>query len=86
MDHAAFFSAMRAKPSGGSLQQRAVDGMSALLLAFVEHGDGDRRRLAYILGTVSHESDRFLTMEEYASGAAYEERGDLGNTQTGDGK
>ena len=34
----------------------------------------------------SHECDHFNTMEEYASGAAYEGRSDLGNTQPGDGK
>jgi len=86
MDHAAFYKAVRSRPFGGSLSQRAVDGMSALFTAFSEYGDGDRRKLAYILGTAFHESDRFKTMEEYASGAAYEGRSDLGNTQTGDGK
>jgi putative chitinase len=35
---------------------------------------------------VAHESDGFCTCEEYASGAAYEGRRDLGNTQPGDGK
>ena len=34
----------------------------------------------------SHECDNFNTMEEYASGAAYEGRSDLGNTQPGDGR
>lgn len=34
----------------------------------------------------SHECDNFNTMEEYASGAAYEGRSDLGNNQPGDGK
>jgi hypothetical protein len=41
---------------------------------------------AYILATAYHESDRFRTMEEYASGAAYEGRANLGNMQPGDGK
>lgn len=86
MDHAKFFSAVRSSLFGGSLHQRAVDGLSALLTAFVEYGDGDRQKLAYILATAFHEGDRFRTMEEYASGAAYEGRGDLGNTQAGDGK
>lgn len=44
------------------------------------------RHAAYILATAHHESDRFKTMEEYASGAAYEGRKDLGNTMPGDGK
>merc|ERR1711907_669048 len=34
----------------------------------------------------SHECDHFNPMEEYASGAAYEGRSDLGNTQPGDGR
>lgn len=34
----------------------------------------------------SHECAHFNTMEEYASGADYEGRSDLGNTQPGDGK
>jgi predicted chitinase len=34
----------------------------------------------------SHECDNFNTMEEYASGAAYEGRSDLGNNQPGDGR
>lgn len=39
----------------------------------------------YILATAHWETDRFNAMEEYASGAAYEGRADLGNTQKGDG-
>src|SRR5690606_37846724 len=41
---------------------------------------------AYILATAHHESDQWRTMEEYASGSAYEGRSDLGNSQRGDGK
>jgi len=33
----------------------------------------------------AHETDGFRTLREYASGAAYEGRKDLGNTQPGDG-
>lgn len=42
-------------------------------------------RLAHFIAQVAHESDGFATMEEYASGAAYEGRDDLGNTHPGDG-
>lgn len=42
--------------------------------------------LAAYMAQVAHESDNFNTAEEYASGAAYEGRKDLGNTQPGDGK
>lgn len=42
--------------------------------------------LASFMSQVAHESDDFRTAEEYASGAAYEGRTDLGNNQVGDGK
>jgi putative chitinase len=42
-------------------------------------------RKAHFLAQLGHESDGFNTNEEYASGAAYEGRRDLGNTQAGDG-
>lgn len=41
--------------------------------------------LAHFVAQIAHESDRFATTREYASGAAYEGRKDLGNTQPGDG-
>ena len=43
-------------------------------------------RLAHFMGQCAHESLGFKAMEEIASGAAYEGRADLGNTQPGDGK
>jgi len=42
-------------------------------------------RIQHILAQVAHESDSFCTLEEYASGAAYENRKDLGNIMPGDG-
>lgn len=42
-------------------------------------------RLAHFVPQIGHESDRFATTKEYASGKAYEGRRDLGNTQPGDG-
>jgi hypothetical protein len=44
-----------------------------------------KTQIAYILATAEHESDRFMTMVEYASGEDYEGRDDLGNTKIGDG-
>jgi predicted chitinase len=41
---------------------------------------------AHFLAQVAHESGEFIYKEEIASGAAYEGRKDLGNTQSGDGK
>lgn len=43
------------------------------------------QRLAHFMAQVAHESGGFQWMEEIASGAAYEGRADLGNTQKGDG-
>ena len=42
-------------------------------------------RIAHFLAQIAHESAGFCTCEEFASGAAYEGRRDLGNTETGDG-
>lgn len=42
-------------------------------------------RIAHFLAQIGHESDGFHTTEEYASGAAYEGREDLGNVKPGDG-
>lgn len=42
--------------------------------------------VAMFLAQVAHESGQLRFVEEIASGAAYEGRKDLGNTQPGDGK
>lgn len=42
-------------------------------------------RVCHFLAQIAHESDGFNTNEEYASGEDYEERGDLGNIEVGDG-
>ena len=42
-------------------------------------------RITHFLAQTAHESDGFCTLEEYASGAAYEGRSDLGNVKKGDG-
>ena len=43
-------------------------------------------RIAHFMGQVTHECAGFRTTEEFASGAAYEGRLDLGNTEPGDGR
>lgn len=43
-------------------------------------------RFAHFFAQLGHESGGFSYMEEIASGAAYEGRKDLGNTQPGDGR
>ncbi len=45
---------------------------------------GARRQM--FMAQLAHESDGFKTTREYASGAAYEGRRDLGNTEEGDGR
>ncbi len=43
-------------------------------------------RIAHFLAQLAHESDSFNAFEEYASGADYEGRKDLGNVRKGDGR
>jgi predicted chitinase len=45
-----------------------------------------RLRMVHFLAQLAHESDHFRTLEEYASGSAYEGRRDLGNIHRGDGR
>lgn len=75
------------------LRQSGASPSIAEDLAFVlantvsEYGLLDNSlRLAHFIAQLGHESDGFNAMEEYASGAAYEGRRDLGNTQPGDGR
>ena len=44
------------------------------------------KRIAAFIAQIGHESGQLRYSEEIASGAAYEGRKDLGNTQKGDGK
>jgi predicted chitinase len=53
--------------------------------AFHRYDINTERRAAMAVAQWAHESDRFKTSQEYASGSAYEDRRDLGNTQRGDG-
>ncbi|WP_414641263.1 LysM peptidoglycan-binding domain-containing protein [Archangium sp.] len=54
--------------------------------AMAEAGINTPKRQAAFVAQLAHESGEFRYMEEIASGAAYEGRKDLGNTQPGDGK
>lgn len=60
----------------------------APLLAVVceTYGINTPARLAAFLAQIGHESVSFKFVREIASGAAYEGRADLGNTQPGDGE
>lgn len=54
--------------------------------ACIRFGITSTLRKAHFLAQVAHESDSFRTATEYASGAAYEGRRDLGNIRPGDGR
>lgn len=54
--------------------------------AMVEFGITTQARAEMFLAEVLHESCGLIYFEEIASGAAYEGRGDLGNTHVGDGR
>eukprot|EP01107_Rhizomastix_libera_P002668 TRINITY_DN145_c1_g2_i1.p1 TRINITY_DN145_c1_g2~~TRINITY_DN145_c1_g2_i1.p1 ORF type:complete len:360 (-),score=91.36 TRINITY_DN145_c1_g2_i1:122-1105(-) len=53
--------------------------------AMKEASINTKLRIAHFMAQVAHESGGLYYWEEIASGAAYEGRTDLGNTQTGDG-
>ena len=57
-----------------------------LQAGMAKRGIDSALRQAHFLAQLGHESMAFVYAEEVASGAAYEGRVDLGNTQPGDGK
>lgn len=59
-----------------------VDALNEWLPKFGIDSNGE---LCHFLAQASHETDSFNTLEEYASGKAYEGRSDLGNTVAGYG-
>ena len=64
-----------------------IDGFSASLDQCAARADlSNKLRLAHFLAQTAHESAGYQTTVEYASGAAYEGRRDLGNVIPGDGK
>jgi putative chitinase len=63
--------------------QRIAGGLG---LAMKRYGITTPVRAAMFVAQCAHESDAFRTSTEYASGAAYEGRKDLGNTRPGDGR
>lgn len=56
IDRATFFAFARRAPFGGRLTQQQVEGAEALLDAWDQDGDGDPRKLAYVLASVFHET------------------------------
>jgi len=53
---------------------------------FSKYGINTYLRVCHFLAQAAHESASFRTLQEFASGAAYEGRKDLGNVKPGDGK
>jgi len=71
----------------GATADRAQELALAANVHFPAYGIMDSaKRLAHFMAQLCHESGSFRYMEELASGAAYEGRADLGNTEPGDGK
>ncbi|WNG21544.1 LysM peptidoglycan-binding domain-containing protein [Cystobacter fuscus] len=66
-------------------QAKAEQYLPHVNRAMAEAGINTPKRQAAFLAQLAHESGEFRYMEEIASGAAYEGRRDLGNTQPGDG-
>jgi putative chitinase len=62
----------------------AIEPVATAIL--VRYEIATRLRIAHFLAQITHESAGLRTTEEFASGAAYEGRSDLGNTEPGDGK
>jgi predicted chitinase len=65
---------------------RRAEFLPFIQQAMVEFEVNTPLRQAAFLAQLAHESGELRYMEEIASGAAYEGRKDLGNTQPGDGK
>jgi putative chitinase len=63
-----------------------TDYMNLMIETMDKGGITDKNERIMFMAQVGHESGDGLYMEEIASGADYEGRSDLGNTQPGDGK
>lgn len=73
--------------AGTSVSKSIVEHLSEFLPEVMDDYDiNTRLRIAHFLAQIAHESAHFRTLEEYASGAAYEGRKDLGNVYRGDGR
>lgn len=79
--------APRFSGSKAEAQSRIVGQISAIFAPTLDSYDiNTKLRIAHFMGQVTHECAGFRTTEEFASGAAYEGREDLGNIRAGDGK
>lgn len=84
---AALAKSARAAEPAAHPRAAIINPMGAAMPAVLKAFDiSTVRRQAHFIAQCAVESDYFQTLEEYASGAAYEGRRDLGNTHPGDGK
>ena len=75
------------KVVGKDASQKIIDGVVASMHKHAaEFGLDTPVREVPFMAQIAHESGHFRTTSEYASGAAYEGRKDLGNTRKGDGR
>lgn len=58
--NATFYDAVRESVFGGTMSQPQVDGINTIAEAWKRYGDGDNRKLAYLLGTTFHETARTM--------------------------
>lgn len=70
----------------GLTDEKAAEVAPHLNQAMAEAKINTPERKAQFIAQLAHESGGFMYDEEIASGAAYEGRADLGNTQPGDGE
>lgn len=68
-----------------SKEEIVVPLVKYLNMYMPKYGVDNYLRICHFLAQAAHEAASFRTLEEYASGADYEGRKDLGNTQKGDG-
>ena len=77
---------MLRKIAGAPTNKGVVDGVVKYLPEVIQKYEiNTPLRLAHFLSQIAWESDHFRTLQEYASGQAYEGRRDLGNVNRGDG-
>lgn len=67
-------------------KQSIIDELAGAAPLLDAYDINTRLRWCHFVAQLAHESDSFKTTTEYASGAAYEGRRDLGNVQPGDGR
>ena len=84
-----YLTAVAPRASGPKLaaQRRIIAAIAENFeIVLADYAIDTELRIAHFTAQIAHESDGFRTTQEYASGAAYEGRRDLGNTEPGDGK